>query len=156
MARKGLAKAKRCLKLKQQGKVAAARRAGCTWPSRSRGVSGTRKRRKRKRRTRALRGHVRTCIQYKCVKGRGEKHEDAACKKGWVLRCAQYVDDSGIPRTVKTRKDYQEFTYGRYHRGEPGARSLFPPKMSAARLKPIHKRKRGVPRGAVRPGPGRR
>jgi hypothetical protein len=150
--KKGLAKAKRCAKLKRQGKVSAARKAGCLWPG---ALSGAR--RGRGRRRRGLAGHVRTCIQYKCVKGRGKKNENAACKTGYVLRCAVYEGEPGIPRTVATRKPYQEFTYGRYNRGS-GARSIFPPamgkgvKVPAALLKPMQKRMRNVPRAAVQPG----
>ena len=153
MARnKGLAKAKRCLKLKQQGKVSAARLAGCSWPSRARArgrALGPR------RRNRGLQGHVRTCVQYKCVKGRGAKNPEAACKKGWVLRCAEYAPEPGMPRTAATRKPYMEFTYGRYIRGK-GARQLIPPNMNPSRLRPTEKRFKNVPRSAVQPGPGRK
>lgn len=153
MARnKGLAKAKRCLKLKQQGKTAAARKAGCSWPGRSRGLGRGKRRTGRKR---GLRGHVRTCVQYKCVRGRGKKNADAACKTGYVLRCAEYAPKPGIPRTAATRKPYMEFTYGRYIRGK-GQRQLIPPRMPPALLRPAEKRFKNVPRGAVQPGPGRK
>jgi hypothetical protein len=94
-------------------------------------------------------------VQYKCVKGRGKKNAEAACKKGWVLRCAEYADKPGMPRTAATRKPYMEFTYGRYIRGK-GARQLIPPRMSPSRLRPAEKRFRGIPRNAVQPGPGRK
>lgn len=153
MKNKGLTKAKRCLKLKKAGKTAAARRAGCTWPSRARGRSRSTKAR---RRSGALRGHVRTCAQYQCVKGRGKKNPEGACKKGYVLRCFKYVDDAGIPRTVATRKPYQEFTYGRYNRGDRGARALIEPKLTPTRMKALQKRRKGLPKGAVKAGPGRK
>jgi hypothetical protein len=156
MARnKGLAKAKRCLKLKKQGKVAAARQAGCSWPSRAKGLGRSRKRRKAKRGKRGLKGHVRTCLQYKCVRGRGRKNADAACKTGYVLRCATYAAKPGIPRTAATRKPYQEFTYGRYNRGK-GQRSIYPPRLKPHAMVPMQKRVRHPPRGAVQPGPGRK
>lgn len=143
MANKGLAKAKRCRKLKSKGDKAGARQAGCKWQ----GLSGGRK-------GKTLRGHVRTCIQFACVKGRGADNEEAACKRGYVLRCAVYTPEPGIPRTAATRKDYQEFTYGKYNRGS-GARSIFPP-FKAALLQPMQKRMKNVPRGSVQPGPGRK
>jgi hypothetical protein len=96
---------------------------------------------------------VRTCIQYKCVKGRGNPNDEAACKTGWVLRCASYVPKPGIPRTAATRKRYQEFTYGRYNRGT-GARKIFPPRLKA--LQPMQKRVKRAPRSSVQPGPGRK
>ncbi len=141
MANKGLAKAKRCRKLKQRGDKTGARQAGCKWQGLGSGKNG-------------LRGHVRTCIQYACVKGRGRKNEQAICKPGWVLRCASYTSAPGIPRTAATRKDYQEFTYGRYNRGS-GARSIFPP-FKPAMLQPMQKRVKNAPRDSVRPGPGRK
>lgn len=113
--------------------------------------------RKKKRRTAAagLGGHARTCVQFQCVRGRGSKRQ-GDCKRGYVLRCAEFASVPGLPRTAGTRKPYQEFTYGTPSARYRGARSRFAPKLPAAYLSPIEKWARGLPGQAVRSGKGRR
>ncbi|UCC74918.1 MAG: hypothetical protein JSV86_10325 [Gemmatimonadota bacterium] len=107
--------------------------------------------------TSGLDGHVRTCVRYRCVRGRGKKDDDAACKPGYVLRCAKYAALPGLPVRVATRKPYQEFTYGRYRRGRSGARSTYAPDFGfrPPAHRDISKRIRDLP-GPLETGPGRR
>jgi hypothetical protein len=108
------------------------------------------------RRASSLGGHVRTCVQYKCVRGRGKKDPEADCKAGYVLRCAKYAALPGFPVRVDTRKPYQEFTYGRYRRGRGGARDTYPPDFTFDPPYGIARRVRGLPPARVQSGKGRR
>lgn len=111
--------------------------------------------RKRKRRKNGgLAGHARTCVQFQCVKGRGKDFEgEGVCKRGYVLRCAEFADLPGLPRTVGTRKPYQEFTYGQGPRYR-GARGRFAPKLPGQYLAPVDKWMRGLPAASVKSGKG--
>lgn len=113
-----------------------------------------RKKKRRRARSSALGGHARTCIQFQCVKGDGSKRQ-GDCKRGYVLRCAEFAEVPGLPRTVGSRKPYQEFTYGSGPRYR-GARSRYAPKLPGPYHDPIQKWARGLPAEAVKSGKGKR
>lgn len=112
------------------------------------------RKKKKRRRSSALGGHARTCIQFQCVRGAGSRRE-GDCKPGYVLRCAEFAEVPGLPRTAGTRKPYQEFTYGAPSSRYRGARSRYAPKLPSAYLAPINKWARGLPAEAVKAGKGK-
>jgi len=114
-----------------------------------------RKKKRRRSRSAALGGHARTCIQFQCVRGEGSRRR-GDCRPGYVLRCAEFAEVPGLPRTAGTRKPYQEFTYGAPSSRYRGARSRFAPKLPAPYLDPINKWARGLPAEAVKAGKGKR